>query len=90
MKLCFHCFTPCTVIHRVRVAENGGWESVCDVCWGVRCDGNPHYRYGGLWSSGRLSQPGEQKATAQKKPRKRPAKKGSAAGKATPPARGRP
>ena len=88
--MCFHCFTPCVVIHRVWVRRDGPWESVCDVCWAHRCDGNPDYQYGGLWASGRLSQPGEQKPTAQKKPRKRPGKKGPAAGKARRSGPGRP
>ena len=93
-KQCFHCFTPCTVIHRVRVVQDGPWESVCDVCWATRCDGNPHYAYGGLWSTGRLTQVGERKARAPKPPRKAPRKRsrsgGSAGGKATPAGSGRP
>lgn len=75
--------TPCTVLHRVRVVRGGPWASVCDLCWGHRCDGNPHYAYGGLWTAGRLTQPGEQRATAAKRSRpvkgsrKRPSRSGS-------------
>ena len=69
-KQCIHCLMPCTILHRVRIAERGHWVSVCDICWGHRCDGNPHYAYGGLWNAGRLTQPGEQKATRPRTPRK--------------------
>ncbi len=69
-KQCVHCLMPCTILHRVRIALDGNWVSVCDICWGHRCDGNPHYAYGGLWNAGRLTQPGEQKATRPRAPRK--------------------
>jgi len=54
VKQCFNCFTPLSILHRVKVSPRRGWVFVCDICWGACCEDNPHYKYGGMWESGRL------------------------------------
>jgi len=54
VKQCFNCFTPLSILHRVKVHPRRSWVFVCDICWGACCEDNPHYKYGGMWESGRL------------------------------------
>ena len=48
---CHRCNQPSDRLYRVVVEPGGPWVFVCDTCWPVVSDGNPHYRYGGTWSS---------------------------------------
>ena len=73
-RVCTHCYTPCATIYRVRLTRNGEPVYICDLCWGVRCDGNPEYSYLGLWVEGRMVEPGSR--SGGKEPRSKAAKSG--------------
>ncbi|MEM6751270.1 MAG: hypothetical protein AAGA57_10675 [Planctomycetota bacterium] len=40
-------------LFRVQVDHTRKWKYICDICWAHVCDGNPHYRYGGIWPPNR-------------------------------------
>ena len=56
-KDCVACYTPHVSIHRVKIDHRNQWRFICDICWADRCVDNPHYEYGGLWTSGRVMTP---------------------------------
>ena len=56
-KECVNCYTPHVTIHRVKITHRKQWNFICDMCWADRCVDNPHYEYGGLWTSGRVMPP---------------------------------
>ncbi len=66
-KQCVHCYTPCTIIHKVKLDHRKQTAFICDICWPTRCVDNPHYEYQGLWNSGRLMRPGQDAAPPKKR-----------------------
>ena len=81
-KNCVHCYTPNTVVHKVKLSQKSQWDYICDICWPTRCDGNPHYAYAGTWTAGRLVVPGAKKAAPAGGKKKKPRRKKAAS---TPP-----
>ena len=41
----------------MKITHRKQWDFICDMCWADRCVDNPHYEYGGLWTSGRVMPP---------------------------------
>ncbi len=72
-KQCVSCFTPCSVVHKVRLDHRKQWVFICDICWPSRCIDNPHYEFQATWSSGRITRPGQSNGEQRRdKPPKHP------------------
>ncbi|WP_110985555.1 hypothetical protein [Acaryochloris thomasi] len=50
-KDCDRCCKSANTLYRVQFDESGQWQFVCDLCWSIVRQNNPHYVYGGTWKA---------------------------------------
>ncbi|MEL6400662.1 MAG: hypothetical protein ACFB12_21245 [Leptolyngbyaceae cyanobacterium] len=50
-KACDRCQLPATKLYRVQLDASKQWQFLCDRCWPIAKDHNPHYVYGGTWKA---------------------------------------
>ena len=53
VRPCARCEEEAARLYRVSWTAEVEWALVCDACWPGLSQGNPHYRYGGTWTSRR-------------------------------------
>ncbi|MGF1457664.1 MAG: hypothetical protein ACFBSG_01415 [Leptolyngbyaceae cyanobacterium] len=50
-KACDRCQRTASTLYRVQTDATKTWQFVCDRCWPLIRENNPHYGYGGTWKA---------------------------------------
>ncbi|MEO1145095.1 MAG: hypothetical protein AAFY26_05805 [Cyanobacteria bacterium J06638_22] len=50
-KRCDRCHQSAPVLYRAQIDASGTWRFICDACYPLVSQQNPHYNYGGTWKA---------------------------------------